>query len=117
MIMTNLQAALRRRHPHRSPDEDCRCGFYAFNDRRVNLEMAFFMHAGNVVAGSIKGYGRTLIGDAGFRCEKAVITKLMVSSYMASFDPEMVRRLRRNYPGIELTVDNSNPPVWTISSG
>ena len=56
------------------PNEDCTCGFYAFwnPDEQSQVSVRF------PVLGVIEGFGRTLIGDRGFRCEKARIVALHV---------------------------------------
>jgi hypothetical protein len=57
---------------HEVPDENCTCGFYAYSSRENDG------HTGaQNVGGIIKGYGRTLIGPKGFRCEKAEIVALI----------------------------------------
>lgn len=53
------------------PDENCGCGFWAY--WTVN---AAPLYGQRRVMGVVEGYGRTLIGDKGFRCEKARIVAL-----------------------------------------
>lgn len=60
---------------HDTPDESCRCGFYAYFSADDSEVLNYFSR--NMVFGTIKGYGRTLIGSRGFRCEKAEITALL----------------------------------------
>lgn len=57
-------------------DEGCPCGFYAFveDDERIGDTGAY----GPIVLGVIEGYGRTLVGSKGFRCQKARIVGLTI---------------------------------------
>lgn len=56
-------------NPCRGIEVTCECGFYAYwADRYVQSILS--------VAGVIEGYGRTVIGPRGFRCEKARILAL-----------------------------------------
>lgn len=58
---------------HAVPDEDCACGFWAY----WTIGNAPNPHGFAIpVLGVIEGYGRTLIGDRGFRCQKARIVAL-----------------------------------------
>jgi hypothetical protein len=58
--------------PHSPPGDVCPCGFYAYWRPENHSQVG-----GDVLAqGVIEGWGRTLIGDAGFRCEKARIVGL-----------------------------------------
>lgn len=58
---------------HETPVEECTCGFYAFWQPEPAPVYAQFP-----VAGVIEGYGRTVIGNRGFRCQKARIVALHV---------------------------------------
>lgn len=71
------------------PDENCRCGFYAYNDPQ-HPEVTSVMNA-PTVTGIISGFGRTLIGTKGFRCSKAEIVALLDRGDDLLFD---------NYPGV-----------------
>jgi hypothetical protein len=62
---------------HTSPHENCKCGFYAYDPGIDGVGAALFaegMHGTLVIFGQVKGYGRTMVGTKGFRCEKAEIT-------------------------------------------
>lgn len=62
--------------PHSAPHRDCGCGFWAYwNPEPLGLR----------IAGVVQGYGRTLIGEKGFRSERAVIKALTVYHYMKTF--------------------------------
>jgi hypothetical protein len=50
----------------------CGCGFWSYWE----LNPSEFSMGEKPIVGVIKGYGRTLIGKRGFRCEKAVIVGL-----------------------------------------
>lgn len=59
---------------HWPPVEPCGCGFYAYWTHTVrDLGLA-----GVQVMGAVEGFGHTLIGDDGFRCERARIIALHV---------------------------------------
>lgn len=84
---------------HLVPDEHCKCGFYAYSGREQD------QHTGlGYIAGVIKGYGRTLIGPKGFRCEKAEIVALLDPTKGGTKDTAKRRRraelLARNYPEV-----------------
>lgn len=64
--------------PHRAPNELCACGFYAFWDTASPIQV-YPSLADVVVAGVIEGYGKTLIGDLGFKSEKARIRGVVTS--------------------------------------
>lgn len=70
-------AVVRRPHPD-VPRADCECGFYAYWATPSRTGHTSFRSA-LAVAGVIDGYGRTLIGDLGFRCGKARILGLHLS--------------------------------------
>lgn len=56
-----------------APGEDCSCGFYAFTDHRYLIHENSMLAGMRLVSGIIRGFGRTLVGTKGFRCEKAEI--------------------------------------------
>jgi hypothetical protein len=61
--------------PHPVPEEDCGCGFWAY----WTADAAGNPHSFEVpVLGVIEGYGKTLIGERGFRCAKARIAALHI---------------------------------------
>lgn len=57
---------------HKAPVEECGCGFWAYWTRSATSPVLGRFP----VLGVIEGYGTTLIGDLGFRCEKARIVAL-----------------------------------------
>lgn len=63
--------------PHRAPEPHCGCGFYAYWDTAAEHRTTpTFAKDGVPICGVIEGWGRTLIGDRGFRCQKARIVAL-----------------------------------------
>lgn len=64
---------------HQSPDLGCGCGFWAYWD---NAAGSYTEYNGRQVdvTGVIRGFGKTIIGSKGFRCEKAEILGLCVNS-------------------------------------
>lgn len=61
--------------PHDAPDERCECGFYAYW-REDDCPLG----GQTPVMGVVEGFGRTLVGDKGFRCAKARIVALHIPS-------------------------------------
>lgn len=87
------------RTSHTAPHVECSCGFYAYFDHgrpARSLARAYSDAGYGVVAGTIRGYGRTLIGTEGFRCEKAQIESLYIEKGSASDD-----FLKKEYGDIE----------------
>lgn len=67
---------------HEAPRESCSCGFYAYTQpEHIELTscdcFACLVLSEPRVRGLIKGYGNTLIGSKGFRCERAEIVALL----------------------------------------
>lgn len=61
---------LRARHPARiTPYKTCTCGFYAFWEPEEEPSVPY-------VLGIIEGWGQTIIGPRGFRCQYAEIRAL-----------------------------------------
>jgi len=84
-------------------DPDCACGFYAFHNGDNT-----FNGPGQVTA-VIKGYGRTVIGDKGFRSEKAEILGLVAPTSQSqrvdttlTFEPSAARNAWRQRWGAGL---------------
>lgn len=63
------------RDGHRTPELSCVCGFYALSDPD-NPEFAITTGPG--VWGIMEGYGKTLVGEKGFRSEKGKILAVVV---------------------------------------
>lgn len=62
---------------HEVPEESCACGFWAYWQVPVQPNPHSFRIP---VLGVIEGWGRTLIGDRGFRCARARITALHIDN-------------------------------------
>lgn len=85
--------------PAENPPHDlatCQCGFYAYyegsNDYAVNK---------GTVSAVVEGYGKTVIGSRGFRCEKAKIIALhLPSGTKAKVPAHLLERVRSNYPNV-----------------
>jgi hypothetical protein len=69
------------------PAEGCTCGFYAYWSASVSRHLS---SSATWVGGIVEGYGLTLIGKAGFRCEKARIVALCVEPPLSRGGPEFV---------------------------
>lgn len=69
-------------------DPKCGCGFWAYHYGGAD-------HTGHVT-GIISGYGKTTIGERGFRCEKAKV----VAFSMDGVTRQHARMLSRNYPDV-----------------
>lgn len=63
--------------PHHTevPYDLCKCGFWAYWEPHLDLMSIM------PISGIIKGYGKTIIGTKGFRCEKAEIMGLVFHSW------------------------------------
>lgn len=68
-VYDNIDVAWPGNHP--APDDTCTCGFYAYYSAENQDQDPY--RATAIVTGLIRGYGRTIIGEKGFRCEKAEI--------------------------------------------
>jgi len=74
-----------------APVKGCTCGFYALHDPRdISTGPAGW------VGGSIKAYGRVILGDLGFKAQYAEIESL--TSYWGPSD--LTDQLRAWYPGV-----------------
>lgn len=75
-----LGAAVAQLTPsHTAPEHLCTCGFYGYwsptaDDRGILPSTPMAAH----VFGVVEGFGRTLLGDRGFRCEKVRIVAAYV---------------------------------------
>lgn len=101
------------RTSHRTPHDECQCGFYAYTDPGwYEVDSIRF---NGLVLGVIKAYGRVLIGEAGFRAEKAQIAAIAAPKSeeilvrgaweierRQEFSKEMIRR---HYPQVPVLRD------------
>lgn len=72
-------------------EPDCTCGFYAYWEWRPrDYGHGAFYHTPYVV-GIVEGYGKTVLGALGFRCEKAKIVALSIIN-QDFVPPEMIRK-------------------------
>lgn len=102
-----------------SPNPTCTCGFYAYYDfdHTVNIfknSNAYISDESNpMILGLVEGYGRTFIGDKGFRCEKAKLLGLHLPrfrerryrrwfSLCVREHPNKEARLRAVYHGVPI---------------
>lgn len=110
-LAARLYPEMRRPGEHETPDENCKCGFYAYHEDRgiPPVDIAYAMMERSIIAGVIEGYGRTLIGERGFRCEKARIVKL--TPWDGHTSPEVVERVHQNYP--DVPIEPVRTPTFT----
>jgi len=80
-------------------EPSCKCGFYAYWDMDGHSNVYSILRYGWHLAGVIEGYGRTTIGEYGFRCEKARIVALSLVSGGGSHlvDQHVRRQLEQRY--------------------
>ena len=79
---------------HMVPEEDCACGFWAYWTTAASGNPHNFQLP---VLGVIEGYGKTLIGEKGFRCAKARIVALHIPpAGIASRDADAPAILNRH---------------------
>lgn len=77
VLATAPEAAPLPPRPHDTPSETCKCGFYAYSDIEHTEIQLGRPRETQLVIGTIRGSGRTLIGTKGFRCEKAEVIALV----------------------------------------
>lgn len=77
--------------------ETCRCGFYAYFYNRRDYASEIRVDA------IIEGFGSCVVGDSGFRAEKARL--VAIAGVGESIDPIFVDRLKHNYPAVPVFLD------------
>lgn len=63
------------RRSHRTPERDCKCGFWAYWLPKYMPYQSF------AVSGIIEGYGKTIIGPLGFRAQFCNLKGLLADPY------------------------------------
>ena len=97
----NTARCLRKdRPPHRSPDPDCTCGFYAFGGEQWVGDHPRSRHVLAVVA----CWGRVIAGSRGLRAEHCRIEALWLS---AAVPVGLVERVRHNHPSVAVHRDRA----------
>lgn len=76
------------------------CGFYAYLDHARESHL----YDTNAIAGVIEGFGETVIGTKGFRCQRAKIAAIAIEPINAVWEmaDHVVKRIRANYPGVPI---------------
>ncbi|SNR25217.1 hypothetical protein [Blastococcus mobilis] len=98
---TNTARCLRKdSEPHRSPDPDCTCGFYAFGAEESVGEHPRSRHVLAVVA----CWGRIIAGTRGLRAEHCRIEALWLS---AAVPADLAALVTRNHPSVVVHRDRS----------
>lgn len=98
---SNTARCLRKdRPPHRSPDPDCTCGFYAYGAEESVSDQPRSRHVLAVVA----CWGRIIAGTRGLRAEHGRIEALWLS---AAVPAELAALVSRNYPSVAVHRDRS----------
>jgi hypothetical protein len=98
---TNTARCLREdSEPHRSPDPDCTCGFYAFGGEQWVGDHPRSRHVLAVVA----CWGRIIAGTRGLRAEHCRIEALWLSP---SVPVALAERVLRNHPRVAVHRDRS----------
>jgi hypothetical protein len=74
----------------------CTCGFYAYYSQDPYATT-------RRLSGVVEGYGRVVLGAAGFRCEKARILALLLPDDRAAVDRAQLdlARIRAAYPDVQ----------------
>lgn len=89
----NVARCIYNTHP--VPNELCMCGYYAYTEPQTAPS--------TYVRGVIAGYGRTLIGSKGFRCEKARIVAFLDPRGMSLYGGRRTyKALRDSYPDVPI---------------
>jgi hypothetical protein len=86
--------------PHRSPDPDCTCGFYAFCAEHSVSDHPRSRHVLAVVA----CWGRVIAGTRGLRAEHCRIEALWLS---AAVPADLAARVIRNHPSVAVHRDRA----------
>jgi hypothetical protein len=94
-------------HPHGTPSIACECGFYALhsipelNDTparsiwEIDAESSGGRHG--LVLGVVEGYGRVLIGTAGWRARFARVQALFAASGLSSVEGSSLDEIASRY--------------------
>ena len=69
--------------PHLAPNEDCDCGFYAFDSLSKAIDVS--SHSRGLLLMKVEFYGKIIEHDYGFRAEEQVIEKLFLNSKCSRF--------------------------------
>jgi hypothetical protein len=86
--------------PHRSPDPECTCGFYAYGTESAVSDHPRSRH----VLAVVSCWGRIIAGTRGLRAEHCRIEALWLSSAV----PEgLAARVTRNHPSVAVHEDRS----------
>ncbi len=97
----NTARCLRKdRPPHRSPDPDCTCGFYAYGGEQSVGDQPRSRHVLAVVA----CWGRVIAGTRGLRAEICQVEALWLS---AAVPADLVARVRLKHPSVAVHHDRS----------
>jgi hypothetical protein len=88
------------RPPHRSPDPDCTCGFYAYGTEPAVSEHPRSRH----VLAVVSCWGRIIAGTRGLRAEHSRIEALWLSPAVPA---DLADRVIRNHPSVAVHRDRS----------
>ena len=69
---------------HEAPMKRCSCGLYAHHDPRGSFNYMDCSYKDVIVVGSIKAYGKIILGDLGFKAQYAEIESLVVPGPMTA---------------------------------
>lgn len=112
-VDVNTARCLKQAAPCDYPSKNCGCGFYGYHAREYYNQPSDY-HRQFWIQGLIEGWGRTIIGNKGFRCQFAKILGITAPIYMpADFvvvnqltpletSSRILNGLRKNYPDIAI---------------
>ena len=88
------------RAPHRSPDPDCTCGFYAYGAEQWVSDHPISRH----VLAVVSCWGRVIAGTRGLRAEHSRIDALWLS---ATVPADLAEKVVRNHPSVAVHRDRA----------
>ena len=88
------------RPPHRSPDPDCTCGFYAYGSEQWVGDQPISRH----VLAVVSCWGRVVAGTRGLRAEHSRVEALWLS---AAVPADLVELVVREHPSVVVHRDRS----------
>jgi hypothetical protein len=89
-----------RTQPHRAPDPDCTCGFYAYADEPSGAESPYVRH----VVAAVTCWGRVIAGTRGVRVEHSRIEAIWFSPRVPA---DLVAEVTERYPSVTIYADKT----------
>lgn len=115
-VTARCLSSLPGHHQNLTPAEDCECGIHAVFDREDLLDESLILHIrGPAVLGLIEPYGKTLVGERGFRARGATLKKLeVVTETIPTGAETLVEELKKKYQVIVEEIPISDVPLLVL---